>query len=123
MKEKIVNFLKTRLPGVAESYINGVADHYSKTIVEEKQIEATFTDGVIDLLKLNSGLLQSEGDKRVTEATKTALENFRKKHNLDENGKPIEVDPIKKKKKTKDDDDEPDDVPQWALDLQKSNEG
>lgn len=91
MKEKIVLFLKTKLNGVQESYLNGVAEHYSKTITEEKQIETTFTDGVIDLLKLNAGLLQTEGDRRATEAQKTALKNYQEKHGLDENGKPIEI--------------------------------
>ena len=73
MKEKILAFLKTKLPGVPDNYLLGIAEHYSKTVTEEKQVETTFTDGVIDLLKLNANLIQSEGDKRVTEATKTAL--------------------------------------------------
>lgn len=98
MKEKILAFLKTnaKLQGVQESYLLGVADHFSKTITEETQISATFSDGVLDLLKLNAGLLQSEGDKRATEASQTALKKYREKHGLDENGKPIE-DPSKKK--------------------------
>ena len=89
MKEKILAFLKTKLVGVPDNYLTGVAEHYSKTVTEDKQIETTFTDGVIDLLKLNAGLLQSEGDKRVTEATKTALKNFQEKHGLKEDGTPI----------------------------------
>lgn len=88
MKEKILAFLKTRLQGVSESYLNGVADLYGKTLTEEAQIETTFTDGVIDLIKLSAGQLQTEGDKRATEAAKTALKNYQEKHGLDENGKP-----------------------------------
>lgn len=107
MKEKILSFLKTnaKLTGVQESYLLGLAEHYSKTITDEAQIATTFTDGVIDLLKLNAGILQSEGDRRATEASKTAVNTFREKHKLDENGKPIEADP--KKKKTDPDPDEP----------------
>jgi hypothetical protein len=86
MKEKILIFLKTKLTGVAENYLLGVAEHYSKTITDDKQIETTLTDGVIDLLKLNAGLLQQEGDKRATEAQKTALKNFLEKHGLNEDG-------------------------------------
>ncbi len=95
MKDKILAFLKTKLQGVQESFLLGVAEHYAKTITDETKIEATLTDGVIDLLKLNAEILQKEGDKRATEASKTALKTFQEKHGLDENGKPIE-DPSKK---------------------------
>lgn len=86
MKEKILAFLKTKLTGVPETYLLGVAEHYSKTVTEDSQIATTFTDGVVDLLKLNAGLLQTEGDKRATEASKTALKTFREKHGLNEDG-------------------------------------
>jgi hypothetical protein len=100
MKEKILSFLKTsqKLSGVQDSYLLGVAEHYAKSITEETQIATTFTDGVLDLLKLNADILQREGDRRATEAGKTALKTFQEKHGLDENGKPLE-DPSKKKKK------------------------
>lgn len=88
MKEKVLAFLKTKLNGVAESYLSGVAEYYATTIKEESEIETTFNDGVIGLLKLNAGQLQSEGDRRATEAQKTALKNFLEKNGLDENGKP-----------------------------------
>lgn len=101
MKEKILAFLKTKIQGVSEAYLLGVADLYSKTVTEETQIESTFTDGVIDLLKLSAAQLQSEGDRRATEAQKTALKNFLEKHNLDENGKPKGTPPP------------PGDVPEW----------
>jgi hypothetical protein len=89
MKEKILSFLKTKLSGVADNYLSGVAEHYSKTITDDKQIETTLTDGVIDLLKLNAGLLQQEVDKRATEAQNTALKNFLEKHSLNEDGTPV----------------------------------
>ena len=95
MKEKIFQFLKTKLPGVQETYLKGVADEYGKTITEEAQLETVLTAGVIDAIKVSANHLQTEGDRRATEAGKTALENFRKKHNLDENGKPISQEPPK----------------------------
>lgn len=88
MKEKVLAFLKTKLNGVAESYLLGVADYYAKTITEESQIETTLNDGVVNLLKFNASQLQVEGDRRATEAQKTALKNFLEKNGLDENGKP-----------------------------------
>lgn len=114
MKEKILVFLKTKLSGVPDNYLLGVAEHYSKTITEEKQIETTFTDGVIDLLKLNAGLLQSEGDKRVTEATKTALRNFQEKHGLNEDGTPIKKVGRPKKDVDPDNSDDDEKIPKWA---------
>src|SRR5574343_125756 len=100
MKDKILAFLKTnaKLSGVQENYLSGIAEHYAKTVTEESQIATTLTDVVIDLLKLNAAFLQTEGDRRATEAADTALKNYRKKHGLDENGKPIEGNPSKKSK-------------------------
>jgi hypothetical protein len=122
MKEKIVLFLKTKLNGVQESYLQGVAEHYSKTVTDEKQIETTFTDGVIDLLKLNASLLQAEGDKRATEAQKTALKNFQEKHGLDENGKLID-DPSKRGPGRPKKDVEPDpDEPKWFTAYKKEQQ-
>lgn len=88
MKEKILSFLKSKLTGVSESYLSGVAEFYSKTITEDSQLETTFPDGVIELLKHNAGLLQTEGDRRATEAQKTAVKNALEKLGLDETGKP-----------------------------------
>lgn len=90
MKEKILQFLKTKLTGVQESYLVGVAAEYSKTITEEAQIETMLTQGVIDAIKFSATQVQAEGDRRANDAVRTAVENFRKKHNLDENGKPIQ---------------------------------
>lgn len=86
MKEKIMTFLKGKLQGTSESYLNAVSEHYSKSITDETQIEATLNDGVIGLLKLNAEVLQKEGDRRATEATKTAVKNAFEKLGLDENG-------------------------------------
>jgi len=90
MKEKILAFLKSKLSGVSESFLSGVADTFSKTIKEEKDIETVFTDGIIETLKFSATQLQIEGDRRATDAQKTALKNFQEKHGLTEDGKPIE---------------------------------
>lgn len=118
MKEKIYAFLKTKLQGVPENYLLGVADHYSKTVTEETKIETTFTDGVIDFIKHNAAFIQSEGDRRATEASKTALKNYLEKHGLDENGKPIETKPPKKKKKEVDENDD-EETPEWVSELKE----
>jgi len=89
MKEKILTFLKSKLTGVSESFLAGVADTFSKTVKEEKDIETIFTDGIIETLKFSATQLQVEGDRRATEAQKTALKNFQEKHGLKEDGTPI----------------------------------
>lgn len=90
MKTKIFAHLKTKLNGVPDAYLQRVADQYSKTITDEAQIATAITDGVIEVLKDSAMFAQQEGDRRAQTAQKTALDEFRKKHNLDENGKPIQ---------------------------------
>ena len=92
MKEKILAFLKSKLTGVSESYLSGVAETLSKTITEESQIETAISAGVIETLKFSAAQLQIEGDKRATEAQKTAVKNAFEKLGLDENGKPLKKD-------------------------------
>ena len=104
MKEKILAFLKTKLAGFAggveEAFLLDYAEHFSKTITEEPAITTTLTDGVIDQMKVAYGFYNKEVTNKAKQAQETALKNFREKHGLDENGKPIE-DPKKKKEKEK----------------------
>jgi hypothetical protein len=108
MKEKIVAFLKSKLTGVSESFLSGVADTFSKTIKEEKDIETVFSDGIIETLKFSASQLQIEGDRRATEAQKTALKNFQEKHGINEDGTLKK--PVGRPPKSKDDDPE---EPAW----------
>jgi len=117
MKEKILTFLKSKMTGIPENYLSGIADLYSKTITDEKAIETTLTDHVLEVIKLSATQLQVEGDRRATEAQKTALTNYMKKHGLDENGKPIK--PEKEKPTT---DTTPDDAPGWFKTYQEKVE-
>ncbi len=113
MKEKIVTFLKSKLPGVSESFLSGVADTFSKTVKEEKDIETVFTDGIVETLKFSVSQLQIEGDRRATEAQKTALKNFQEKHGLNEDGTPIKK--VGRPKKDVDPDSDDDEkIPKWA---------
>ena len=106
MKKQIIAFLKTQLPGVQDSYINGVAEFYSKTIIEEKDIETVLTKNTIEALKYSSEELQKEGDRRATTAVKT----YQDKHGLTEDGKPVKVvEPPKPGAE---------EVPAWVKDLQ-----
>jgi hypothetical protein len=93
MKEKIFAFLKTKLPGVPKSYLNGVADEYSKTISEESEIETVLTDGVVSVLKFSAGQIQTEGDRRATEATSTAISTYEEKYGLKDGKEPTPAPP------------------------------
>lgn len=89
MNEKILAYLKTRLNGVSNTYLEGVAKQWGKTITEEAQIETVLTDGVIDSIKYSATFMQTEGDRRATEATTTSVKTYEEKHKL-KDGKPID---------------------------------
>lgn len=83
MKTKLINALATRFEGVDAKLLGRIADSImsSKTIETEDDVnsaaaEVTFSD-----------ILKSYGDSRATEATKSAVQNYEKKHNL-KDGKP-----------------------------------
>lgn len=85
MKTKLINALATRFVGVDAKLLGRIADNIlsSKTIETEDDVnsaaaEVTFSD-----------ILKSYGDSRATEATKSAVQNYEKKHNL-KDGKPVE---------------------------------
>jgi hypothetical protein len=103
MKEKLLAALKTKFNGVEEAILDRQADKLAKTVAQEDQIE-TALSGVTF-----ATLLQSETDRRTTEAVDTAVKKYEKKYNL-RDGKPIE-EPEKKKPDPKK---ETDDVPAWA---------
>jgi hypothetical protein len=92
MKQKIFEMLRARFSGTQTKVLDRVADHLSQTVTEESQLETAIA-GVQPLVTAFTEILQSETDRRVTEATSTALKNFREKHGLDENGKPIKPNP------------------------------
>lgn len=89
MKEKILQALKTKYTGVQALVLDRVADELAKTVTEEANIE-TAIGGVGGLITTFNSILQSEGDRRATDAQKTAIGNYEKQHNLKE-GKAIEA--------------------------------
>jgi len=121
MKDKILAFLKTKLAGFAggveEGFLLEYADYFSKSITEEKQIDTTITDGVIDNIKVAYGFYNKEVSKKTAAAQQTALKNFQEKHGLNEDGTPIKK-PVGRPSKTKDDDSDPDE-PAWFTAFKK----
>ena len=108
MKEKILALLKTKFPGVDEASLSRIAEKKAAGVTDESQLQ-TIADGVGF-----QDVLNSYGDFRAGDASKTAVSNYEKKHNL-KDGKPIETTTTTKTEENKDD------VPAWAQALIDSN--
>jgi hypothetical protein len=83
MKEKLLALLKTKFAGVQDATLDRIATKKSETVTDEAQLK-TIVDGINF-----ADVLQSETDYRVTEAQKTAVANYEKKHKL-KDGKIVE---------------------------------
>jgi len=92
MKDKILAFLKTKLTGVQNSFLEGISNQLATTITEESQIETVVNAGLISVLQASAQYSQQEGDRRATTATDTAIKGYEQKHNLKE-GKPVSQEP------------------------------
>lgn len=112
MKQTIIDLLKTKFEGVDESILSRIADTKAAKAVKTEDEANTFVEGVT----LNQ-LLSSYGDIRSTEAQRTAVSNYEKKHGL-KDGKKVNVedDP-----KTLDNEDNTEDMPAWAKAVLESN--
>lgn len=109
MKGKILELLKTKFVGVDEKILERISEKLSeKTTSEEEAKKAV--DGVT-----YQTIIQSEADRRATEATKSAIENYEKKHGL-KDGKKVDPEPQPKPESKPDPKPQPngDDMPEWA---------
>lgn len=95
MKEKILAFLKTKLTGVQNAYLEGVSHQLATTITEESQIETVCNAGLIAALQASALYSQQEGDRRATSATDTAIKGYEQKYNLKEGKSISPADPPK----------------------------
>lgn len=110
MKQTILDLLKTKFEGVDESILSRIADTKAARAVKTEDEAKTYVDGVT----LNQ-ILTSYGDMRATEAQRTAIGNYEKKHGLKDGNK------IKESEPTPPQNDPTDDVPAWAKALMESN--
>lgn len=110
MEKKILDALIEKYSGVKEPILRRVATKLAKTVENEDDI-ATAVDGAF------TDVLEAYGDQRATDAQKTAVANYERKHNL-KDGKAVDG--------GKPDDQEPepipaDDTPEWAKALIEAN--
>lgn len=112
MKKKIFDALQTKFQGVDAQILDRIATKKAEGQTDENQIP-TIVEGVSF-----QDVLQSYGDFRAGDASKTAVTNYEKKHNLKE-GKTIETPeptPTPQPEPPK-----PDDTPAWAKALIDQN--
>lgn len=76
MYKEILEALKTKYVGVSETILDRVARNLAKTVTKSEDVQ-TAVDGVTF-----QQVLDSYGDSRATDATKTAVANYEKKHGL-----------------------------------------
>ena len=113
MEKKILDALTEKYTGVKESILRRVATKLAKTVENEDDI-ATAVEGAF------SDVLKAYGDQRATDAQKTAVANYERKHGLKDGkavdgGKPDEQEPETGEKGG-------DDTPAWAKRLMDANE-
>jgi hypothetical protein len=111
MEKKILEALTEKYSGVKESILRRVAVKLAKTVASEDDITTAVEGAFADVL-------EAYGDQRATDAQKTAVANYERKHNL-KDGKAIGGEP---------DNDEPnnqepaaDEPPAWAKKLLDEN--
>jgi hypothetical protein len=76
MKNKILELLKTKFPGVQDSVLGRIADKLAKTALTE-DAATTAVEGVTI-----QSVIDSYADSRANEATTTAISNYEKKYGL-----------------------------------------
>lgn len=109
MEKEILSALKEKFGDVQEAILTKMAAKLAgngKTAEDAKNV--TFQQ-----------LLESYGDSRATDATKTAVLNYEKKHNL-KDGKPIEANPPEPPAPPAGNNEE-NNIPEWAKQLIESN--
>ncbi|MCL1932839.1 MAG: hypothetical protein FWF53_03355 [Candidatus Azobacteroides sp.] len=118
MKQLILNALKAKFEGVSENILNRIAEKLAKTVTKEDDVQAA-TDAVTF-----QQIIDSEADRRATEATQTAVNNYEKKYSIKE-GKPVTTGGGQGTQTEPDNDNKgngnTDDIPEWAKALIDSN--
>lgn len=106
--EQILAGLQQKFAGVDTAILTRIATKKAEGVTDETKVNS-----IVEGISF-SDVLNSYGDFRAGDASKTAVSNYEKKHNL-KDGKPIETTTTTKTEENKDD------VPAWAQALIDSN--
>lgn len=115
MKKEILEALKAKFPGVSDEILSRIADKLAKTVTKQEEV-ATAVEGVTF-----QQVLESYGDSRATEAQKTAVTNYEKKHGLKDGKKIEESKPTEQSKPNEETKPGEEEMPSWAKALIESN--
>ena len=112
MKKTIFEALKAKFNGVPDAILERIAVKMAKTVTTEEQAQAA-----VEAFTL-AQLLESYGDNRATDATKTAVMNYEKTHNL-KDGKPVAKTGADPNQGADTDPADDPDMPAWAKNINK----
>lgn len=110
MKDKILALLKTKYVGVSEALLIRVAEKLASTVTKEEDVDAA-----VEAFTFQQ-IIDMEADRRVTDASKTAVSNYEKKHGL-KDGQKVETEGAPKVELPKTDDKETPTFDKKVLDL------
>lgn len=113
MHKIALDALKTRFEGISESVLDRMAKKIAKTATTAEEVKSAVEEVTIQQI------IDAEGDRRATDAQKTAVANYERKHGL-KDGKTIEPSDPNEPTDTPDAKD-PEDMPQWAKALVETN--
>lgn len=111
MNEQLLASLRTRFDGVQDAILKRVAEKFGQSL--SKTSTEDDIQGVVDEVTFQD-VLESYGDSRATEASRTAVNNFKKKQGIQDRQEP--------EKPQDQDDDFPSDAPKWAQSLIQQNQ-
>lgn len=110
IQEQILAGLQQKFPGVDTAILTRIANKKAEGVTDETKVNS-----IVEGISF-SDVLNSYGDFRAGDASKSAVSNYEKKHNL-KDGKPIEG----PSPKPKQEEEKHEDVPAWAQALIDSN--
>ena len=113
MHKIALDALKTRFEGISESVLDRMAKKIAKTATTAEEVKSTVEEVTIQQI------IDAEGDRRATDAQKTAVANYERKHGL-KDGKTIEPSDPNEPTDTPDVK-VPEDMPQWAKAIVETN--
>lgn len=78
MKQKILDALKAKFPGVNANVLNRIADKLAKTVTTDEQVATAVAGVTQEFIEI----IESYGDSRATEAQQTAVHTYETKYGL-----------------------------------------
>lgn len=111
MKKKILEALETKFSGVNAQILDRIATKLAKTVQSDDDVEKALEEVSFQ------SIIDSEGDRRATDASKSAVANYEKRFGL-KDGEKVGADNGKNEESEKEPDNE---MPAWAKAIVEQN--